>query len=437
MSDSSTSIAPRWAESVAFASRLFDELDAATRTPAGIERRTYGEGEQRAHDLAARAAAELDLETATDAAGNLYLTYPGRDRTAPGWVTGSHLDSVPAGGNFDGAAGVVAGLAALHAFRTAGARPACDVTVMATRAEEGSSWFEGPHKSHFGSRAALGQIAEPEMRAARQVDDGTSLYDCIAAAGFDPAAIVSQPPYVTPERVRGFIEVHIEQGPVLVEQAVPVGLVTGIRGTLRARNARAVGAYAHSGAVPRQYRKDALFAAVGLAARVEDRWSQWLRDGRDAVCTFGRFHTDPEQHGLTKVPGEVRFTVDIRSQDRELLEEAALFLQELAVDISSERGVGIDLGALSLNAPALMSPALVGDLRQAATALSIPAIDIASGGGHDAANFVAAGIPTAMIFVRNENGSHNPDEAMNIDDFGLAARLLVEILLGGGQAAVS
>jgi beta-ureidopropionase / N-carbamoyl-L-amino-acid hydrolase len=418
-----------WAESVAFGATLFHRLDVATRLPAGVMRQSYGPGEQAAHDLVTEAARGLDLDVQTDAAGNLNMTLPARNGSGPGWLTGSHLDSVPSGGNFDGAAGVVAGLVVIHAFRRAGIQPETDITVIATRGEEGSSWFSGPHKSHFGGRAALGQLSADEMNAAKSVVDGRSLAQMIRAVGFDPDLVAAGPPAIVPASFRGFVELHIEQGPILDHRNVPAGIVSGIRGTLRARNAVAHGAYSHSGAVPREFRRDAVFAASEFAMALEAQWDRWLTQGRDVVCTLGRFHTDPEQHSLTKVSGEFRFTLDIRSEESELLAEADRFVRQTAEGIGERRRVRIDLGSIDRSPPAVMSADLRASLRACTDRLGIAALDLASGGGHDAANFAAAGIPTAMIFVRNPNGSHHPDEDMSITDFGCGARLLAELFL--------
>jgi N-carbamoyl-L-amino-acid hydrolase len=226
------------------------------------------------------------------------------------------------------------------------------------------------------------------------------------------------------------VELHIEQGPVLTRRDMPVGIVSGIRGTIRARDARVVGVHAHSGAVPREYRRDALLAAVEFAAALERRWGEWLAEGRDMVATFGKFSTDPAQASLTKVPGLVTFTLDIRSEEETLLDAAESFVRSQAAAIGERRGVTVDLGRIDRAAPALMTPALRARLKEQAGALGIPAIDIASGGGHDAANFAAAGIATVMIFVRNPNGSHHPDEDMAMADFAQAARLLTALLAG-------
>lgn len=423
----------KWEESVSYAASLMDELRAATTSDSRINRPSYGEGEQTAHDLFARHGRALGLDTSVDPAGNLHLTLAGADRKAKRWVTGSHLDAVPDGGNFDGAVGVVAGMTVVHALRRANIVPPADFTIIAFRAEEGSSWFRGEHKSHFGSRALLGQLSREEMNAAVSVANGKTLSQSIRDAGFDPDAIDKGSSHLDMESVRGFLEIHIEQGPILVYRGVPIGIVSGIRGTLRARDCRSIGAYAHSGAVPREYRRDALFAAVELAGRLESKWHEWLAEGRDVVCTMGRFCTDPSRHSLTKVPGEVQFTIDIRSQEDSLLRQARDYLLDTVTSIGRERGVELDLGALDMVAPSLMCPALQERLTAHAVALAIPAIPIASGAGHDTSSFVTAGIPSAMIFVRNEHGSHNPHEHMEIKDFSQAARILTSFILDQKQ----
>src|SRR6266566_5334209 len=158
---------------------LFDELREKTSRGKGIFRDAYGDGENAAHRLVAATAQELALEVEHDAAANTYMTMRGEDRNAPRVVIGSHLDSVADGGNFDGAAGVVAGLVALAALETAGFRPACDITVMAIRAEE-SVWFT---TTYFGSRAALGKLPPEALGNLRRVDSARTLAEHLASSG--------------------------------------------------------------------------------------------------------------------------------------------------------------------------------------------------------------------------------------------------------------
>jgi N-carbamoyl-L-amino-acid hydrolase len=220
-------------------------------------------------------------------------------------------------------------------------------------------------------------------------------------------------------------EVHIEQGPVLVGEGLPIAVVSGIRGCQRFRNARCLGEYAHSGAVPRRHRRDAVAATVALLHHMNDFWRRVETRGDDLVLTSGEFMTDAALHGPSKIAGEVRFVLDIRSISDAVMDEVAAEVHAAAGRIAREHGVRFDLGAMSYSPPALMDERL----RSALLGLSDAPYGMASGAGHDAAIFAQMGVPSAMIFIRNANGSHNPDEAMDLDDFAVAVRLLTRLLL--------
>ena len=415
--------------SIPLARSLFDEIGRKTADATGVSREPYGPGEQAAIDIVSRIGKELALETRADPYGNVYLTLAGADRSTPAWITGSHVDSVPSGGNYDGLAGVVAGVTALAAFRQAGVIPRCDVTVMGIRAEEISSWYGGHHDGHIGSRAALGSLPTAELDTAVNSRSGKALREHMRDAGFDPAAVGHSPPYLLPAKFRGYLELHIEQGPVLEAQGLPVGVVTAIRGAARARSCRCVGAYTHSGAVPHEYRSDAVMATVELVHALDREWDCVRAAGGDLVFTVGKFFTDPEVHALTKVPGEANFTLDFRSQDEATLSSLRVLAERLALEIGRRRRVRFDLGRFSLHRPAAMDAAYRARLLAGCRALGIPAMEIASGAGHDAQDFAHAGFRAAMIFVRNSHGSHNPEEAMDMADFALGTRLLAWMLL--------
>ena len=416
-------------QAMPLACRLFDELREQTRDGTGVSRESYGTGEQIGHEIVKRAATQLDLETQVDFAGNLYMTLRGADRALPGWITGSHMDSVPCGGNYDGAAGVIAGIAAISALRARDIAPPRDVTVMAVRAEEASSWYAGSHGGHIGSRAALGALAPGELESATNIPSGLSLQECMRRAGFDPAAIAASRRHLFPERCRAYVELHIEQGPVLEMRGIPVGIVTGIRGSVRARSARCIGEYTHSGAVPHEYRKDAVLATTELCQRLDEAWERIRSEGGDLVFTVGQFSTNPKFHSLSKVPGETAFTIDFRSQDPAILDRVTELTQQLAGEIGRRRHVEFALGDFNLSQPAQMDQSLQRKLVEGAGLLSIPTMSLPSGAGHDAQDFAHAGFPAAMIFVRNAKGSHNPAEQMDMDDFRLGTTLLTWLLL--------
>jgi beta-ureidopropionase / N-carbamoyl-L-amino-acid hydrolase len=404
---------------IKLAATLFDTLDRTTRRGRGIDRDSYGEGEQTAHNLMRITAESLGLETTVDAIGNLLMTLPGRDRRAPRIIVGSHLDSSPQSGNYDGAAGVVAGLCILSAFKGAGQRADCDITVMGIRAEE-SSWF---NISYLGSGGAFG-LLDPACLAIKRSDNGKSLEATLIERGFDPEPIRGRRALLEPAAIRAYLELHIEQGPTLVMQNLPAAVVTGIRGCKRFRNARCEGEYAHSGAVNRQYRRDAVAATVSLLHHLESVWLRHEQNGADLTITSGELYTDPKFHAPSKVAGETRFVIDVRSVSEALMEEVADEARRAALRIGAEYRVAFDLGATSDSPAAVMDERLRAGLR---AQLRQP-FEMPSGAGHDAAVFAKMGIPTGMIFVRNDHGSHNPDESMSLDDFEVAAGAMLGLL---------
>jgi N-carbamoyl-L-amino-acid hydrolase len=412
-----------------WAQTLFEDVRAKTAVEAGVSREPYGAGEQATVDRVVEAARELDLDVRTDPFGNTYLTLPGAERSAPAWLVGSHVDSVPSGGNYDGYAGVVAGMTALAAFRRAGVKPACDVTVMAIRAEELSSWYGGDHGGHIGSRAALGLLPPSELDTAIHSGTGRTLREHMRDAGFDPKEVQLGKSHLDLARFRGYLELHIEQGPVLEQRNIPVGVVSAIRGAARSRSCRCVGAYTHSGAVPHEYRSDAVMATVALVHELDQEWARVRACGGDLVFTVGKLYTDTRHHALTKVPGEASFALDMRSQDETTLERMAALTRELAARIGKERRVQFELSPFSIQKPAAMDVGFCSRLVDGCKALGIAAMEIPSGAGHDAQDFAHAGFRSAMIFVRNEHGSHNPNEHMDVADFALGTRLLAWMLL--------
>jgi N-carbamoyl-L-amino-acid hydrolase len=402
------------------AASLFDDLSRATRQGQGIVRDSYGSGEQVAHNIVRSAAETIGLDISVDAIGNLTMTLPGRDRSAQRIIMGSHLDSVPQGGNFDGAAGVVAGLSALSALKEAGFKPPYDVAVMGIRAEE-SAWFDVPY---IGSGGAFG-LLDPACLSIRRSDNQRTLESTLIERGFDPEVIRERRRLLDPSQIRAYLELHIEQGPTLVAKGLPAAVVTGIRGCKRFRNARCIGKYAHSGAVNRPYRHDAVAATVALLHHLETVWLQQEDAGADLVFTVGELFTDPAMHGPSKIAGETRFVLDVRSVSDATMDAVATEARQAATRIGNTYQVSFDLGATSDSPPAVMDARL----RTRLMSLLDQPFEMPSGAGHDAAVFAKMGIPTAMIFVRNERGSHNPDETMALDDFEVATQTLLRLLL--------
>jgi beta-ureidopropionase / N-carbamoyl-L-amino-acid hydrolase len=406
------------AEQRELATRLFDQLRRDGLDEPGVTRDPYGAGEQRAHATVTEIAQQLGLRIEHDAAANLYMTLPGRDAAAKRVVVGSHLDSVPHGGNFDGAAGVVAGLVAVAALQRIGITLDCDLTVMGIRAEE-SIWFQ---VSYIGSRGALGTLPDGALDV-RRIDTGRTLADHIAECGGDPDALRAGARFLDPAQLRAYIELHIEQAPSLVAAGRPVAICTGIPGNFRYPDARIEGSDDHVG-LPRRFRRDAAMAGAEFAMALDRVWEDHEAKSVPMACTIGRFHTDTARHGMTVVPGTFNFSLDVRAYDEAVLAELDRQVDAIIAGIEQRRGVHFHRGPKARAAVGQVDQAMKRALEDAAAKLGIPVLQLGSPASHDAAAFGAAGVPMGMIFVRNENGSHNPHEAMAIDDFMAGSSLL-------------
>ena len=405
---------------------LFDELRDQSFDGVGISRETYGEGETQAMALLAGFAESENLGVDYDDAANLVITLPGENPELPFVVCGSHLDSVPEGGNFDGAAGVIAGLASLVHLSRKDIVPDRTIKVYGLRGEE-SAWF-GP--CYLGSRALFGELPEKDMGMTHR-STGKPLRDYMAAAGANVERIVKGDPLIRPEEVACYFELHIEQGPVMVARDVPVGIVTGIRGNNRHPSVECIGEAAHAGAVPRWLRHDAVFAVSELIMRLDRHWQALLEQGEDLVVTVGIIGTNSAEHAMSRVPGNASFSLEYRSQSKELLSEFEQLVRDEAKIIEKLRKVSFELGAPIPTAPAVMDPRLVDHLMAICGDINVTAETLPSGAGHDAAVFANNGVPSSMIFVRNQHGSHNPNEAMDFDDYFRG----VDVLMHGLQSA--
>jgi N-carbamoyl-L-amino-acid hydrolase len=410
----------------ALAEALFEKLRRETGDGIGITRDSYGVGETVALDLIEGAARRHGLAAWRDAAANLVVELRGADPALPVIACGSHLDSVPQGGNYDGAAGVIAGLIALVRMRAEGVPLRRSVRVYGLRGEESAAFG----RAYMGSSALFGVLSPGDLAMLHAVT-GEGLRDRMAAVGADIERIGRGERLLDPASLAAWLELHIEQGPVLVARKLPVAVVTGIRGNVRHRTMTCCGEAGHSGAVPRWLRHDAVLATAQLLTRLDEHWQSLLAQGHDMVMTTGVLGTDPAEHAIARIPGAVRFSFEARSQSQPILDAFHTLLAEECRRIEEERGVHFILDRRLDTAPAAMDPGWVERLRAIVRGLGQPDEPMASGAGHDAAVFANAGVPSAMIFVRNQNGSHNPHEAMDMEDFMIGASVLRQALMAG------
>ncbi|MFS2162399.1 hydantoinase/carbamoylase family amidase [Variovorax sp. Varisp62] len=401
------------------AEKLFSDVRELTFDGVGVTRQSYGRGESDTADYLRAFAASEGLEVKPDRAANLVFGLPGTASVSAVTWTGSHIDSVPQGGNFDGYAGVVAGLLCLVAQKASGRSYDRPLEVVAFRGEE-SAWFG---KAYMGSGALLGKISESDL-SLKQRTTGESMETCMRRCGADVDAIRTQQLLLDKVRIKAYIELHIEQGPVMVARKLPLAVVSGIRGNVRHNRVVCHGDAQHSGVVPRWLRHDAMFAVADLIMRIDEHWRVLLERGTDLVVTTGIVSTDPVEHSISRIPGQVSFSLEARSKSTDTLEAFYQLMRAECAAIERERGVRFEFDGRMLSEPATMDGEICGVLANACTAQDAAFEVIPSGAGHDASLFANAGIPSGMLFVRNQNGSHNPHEAMEIDDFMLGVRAM-------------
>ncbi|MEI6319933.1 MAG: hydantoinase/carbamoylase family amidase [Pseudomonadota bacterium] len=395
----------------AVAGKLFDQVRQATYDGVGVTRASYGDGENRAMAIIEAFARDEGLACERDAVDNRIIHVRGEPAGAPVLI-GSHLDSVPQGGNFDGLAGVVAGLLVLLHYSRRGQVPPRPIHVLALRGEE-SAWYG---KAYMGSLSLTGQLTATDLDL-KQRETGRTMREDMQALGIDTARIEAGERLIDPAQVAAYLELHIEQGPTMVARKWAVAPVTGIRGNVRHNRILCKGETGHSGAVPRWLRKDAVLAVAELMTRLDDHWRVLQQMGLDMVMTCGMVSTDPKSHAVSVIPGEVAFSFEVRSQDNDVLERFHKLMMEECERIGRSRGVEFQLDRRLYTAPATMDPDWVARLSRACEAESIDMEPMPSGAGHDAAVFANAGVSCGMVFVRNDRGSHNPHEAMDLQDF--------------------
>ena len=395
-------------------SRL-DEMAAISATPGPAVTRVAWSPEWRAaaevlHDWGPRVGARCWM----DPVGNVIAEYPGSDSRLPPLVTGSHLDTVPGGGHLDGTYGVVAAWEVLASLAAAGRVLRHPVRAVAFVNEEG---VVAP--PYTGSRAVAGLLESDELDQQPSAAGSRSLRALLESAGCQPAAL-DRARWTQP--VAAFVELHVEQGPVLDQGGVSIGVVAAVTGQQRGR-VRIRGQANHAGTTPISMRHDALVAAaeVVLAVRAVSG------PGGCDVSTVGRLDVSPNVANV--VPGEVDMTFDLRSTDPRRLSAALSDLVRRAEQIGAARRVEVTVDPLPPTAPVPADPLVREAVRRAATSHGLPTLSLASGAGHDCA--IVAGLgPVGMIFVPSTGGiSHHCSESTPPRDLLGGARVLLSTLV--------
>jgi N-carbamoyl-L-amino-acid hydrolase len=275
----------------------------------------------------------------------------------------------------------------------------------------------------MGSGALFGKISAADLEL-KQRSTGETMAECMRKCGADVDAIGAQQTLIDKEKIKAYLELHIEQGPVMIARQMPLAVVSGIRGNVRHNRVVCLGDAQHSGVVPRWLRHDAMFAVADLIMRLDEHWRSLLERGTDLVVTAGIVTTDPAEHSISRIPGQVSFSLEARSKSTDTLEAFYQLMRAECASIGRERGVQFEFDRRLLSDPATMDSKISDMLSSACAERTATFEMIPSGAGHDASLFANAGIPTGMLFVRNQNGSHNPHEAMEMDDFMLGVQVL-------------
>lgn len=390
------------------------EMAKIGETPkGGVNRQALTPDDIRARALLADWAAELGFACAMDAIGNMFVRRPGTEPDAAPVMTGSHIDTQPSGGRFDGIYGVLAGLEALQAVDDAGLATRRPLEAVVWTNEEGSRFMPGC----MGSSVFVepGRL-EPMLRS--EDLDGVTVAKALAELKAALPALRARPPG---SEVAAFVEAHIEQGPELEATNNTIGIVTGIQGTRRFQ-IEVDGEDAHAGTTPRKRRKDALSAAVAMVAGLE----RLMHDKEDTVrFTVGRFVVSPNAPSV--VPGRVMFTIDFRQPQQEVLTRLGDQVQTVCQE--NAKACTVTVTETSRTSPIRFEGLVPDTILSVARRLELPHMHIFSGAGHDAENLFNL-CPTGMIFVPCERGiSHN--EAENATPYDLAAgtRVLAEVMV--------
>jgi N-carbamoyl-L-amino-acid hydrolase len=381
----------------------------------GFSRLVFGEAEWGAVEYVTGLMREADLAVRTDAFGNVIGRLEGREPGASVVATGSHVDTVPEGGNFDGVVGVIAGLGALMRLKARGLlrHP---VEAMVFRGEESARF-----SIHTMGSKVMAGIASVEAWRKLQDHGGTTLAQALAARGLDLERI---PEAVRrPEEFKAFVEMHIEQGPVLEEAGIPIGVVEAIAGPVRLKIS-VEGTASHSGTTPMGKRRDALVSAAQVVLAVQDEAAK--RAERRIVGTVGVMKVHPG--AMNVVPGRVEMWVDIRGIDAEDVAATARAVCEAAARIADREGTRIRLETLSTDTPVPMDSDVIQTIEAACRRAGVAYRRMPSGAGHDAMN-MAKLASAGMIFIPCRRGvSHNPDEYAAPEDILTGIDVLTETL---------
>jgi hydantoinase/carbamoylase family amidase len=386
-----------------------------TETPGGADRPTFSDAWRAARDYVIEQAKRAGCKARIDAAGNLHARPESIDWDAPIWLSGSHIDSVPRGGNYDGVVGVVTPLEVLRAATEDGI-PAPPLELIIFAEEEGTTFGLGM----LGSRAWVGDLSEAQLSTVRNAK-GENYIEAGGPHDVRPSLLLEDA--FNARHYLGLVEVHIEQGPGMWNAGVPLAVVTAIAGRKQYK-VKLKGVANHAGSTSMADRKDALTAAAVCILQLEGLANGL---GEQTVMTVGRIECHP--NAINVIPATVEFTIDFRSPSQEVLTDGDAQIRQRIEQACRRRGIAHAIEQTE-DAPAVQMDAdLCANLTRAAAKVAKETATAVSGALHDAA-ILAPHLPTAMLFVPSKDGiSHNPAEFSRVEDVALAAGVLGELVM--------
>lgn len=395
---------------------LFEKVSQfSLQGETGITRLTYSNEDQMAHRFIMDEAKKRGFEVREDAIGNIFIRLPGSEPNLPAIGTGSHVDSVPHGGQYDGVIGVLAGFYALSQYQASELKRSLELVIF--RAEESSRFGF----ACMGSKVITGN-ANVDMWQKNQDSEGKTFCQVIDECGYRSQDMATCK--LPDDYFNAFIEMHIEQGKVLEVENKRIGVVSGIAAPSRYR-IDVFGHADHSGATPMSQRHDAMVVAADIIQSIYH--AATLEATYGTVGTVGRIDVSP--NSINVIPGHVQFYVDIRGIDIKSIERV---IERLNASINKARidyDMPIEVLELSHDKPVLLDEKVIQLIQDTCQEQQIPALKMMSGAGHDAM-YMAGCFPTGMIFIPSKDGiSHHPDEYTDFDDVLLGANLLT-ICLG-------
>ena len=399
--------------------RLMSELEAlaaiSEAEPPAVTRVVYSDADGRARAWFRSLCDETGLAVRTDAIGNVFVRWPGSEPELAAIGTGSHIDAIPHAGSYDGTVGVMGGLEAIRALKESGFQSRRSIELLLFTAEEPTRFGIGC----FGSRllsGALDNSADERLKDA----DGATLKELRAAAGYTGTIESVRLPK---DYYAGFVELHIEQGPLLEREGTPIGIVTNIAAPSGLR-ITVEGEGGHAGALLMPYRKDAFCAAAEIVLAVER--SARATGAIDTCGTVGKCSIHPG--AVNSVPSRVQMEVDIRDTNEQRRDGVLREVREACADIAARRGVKVGIELVNADAPAESSPTIVDAIEQSAKALGLRYKKMVSRAYHDSL-FMARVAPMAMIFIPCRDGvSHRPDEYAKPEDIARGTEVLAHTL---------